>query len=384
MNRLQGTLVLPQGPARGEVSFDETIRAVRVEGDAIRTDRAEPPFVLPGFIDVHVHGGGGGDTMDGVDGVRALAAFHARHGTTTLLPTTITNPFDRILAALRGVREAMDEPGGSGAAARAEPVRADIVGAHLEGPFISPQRLGAQPAHAVPATAERVAAVLETGAVRVVTLAPEIEGAPAAAERFAAAGVRVSVGHTRASYDEVGALAKRVRGAGGVVGFTHLYNAMGGLAGRAPGVVAAALADEEAFAELILDLHHVHAGSALAAWAAKRDRLMLVTDAIRAAGRSDGTTELGGQEVRVSGGAARLSDGTLAGSVLTLDAALRNAVSLGVGIARASHALSAAPASYLGLADRGRIEEGLRADLVVLDASLGVREVWVGGRRSAA
>ena len=164
------------------------------------------------------------------------------------------------------------------------------------------------------------------------------------------------------------------------MGFTHLYNAMGGLAGRAPGIVGAALADREAWAELILDLHHVHPGAARAAWAAKGDLLILVTDAIRAAGRGDGETELGGQKVTVAGGAARLADGTLAGSVLTMDVALRNAVSIGVGLPRASHAASAAPAAYLGLEDRGQIEAGLRADLVVLGPELGVREVFVEGR----
>ena len=359
--------------------------------------------------------------MDGPDGVRTMAAFHARHGTTTIFPTTMTNPFDRVLAALRGIREVMDEglPGASGpgaarvdgAADRADgggarrggsadrnvdrrdssgapqraladepPVRADVLGAHLEGPFISPNRLGAQPPFAVPATSDRVDAVLETGAVRLTTVAPETDGVLEAAERFARQGIRVSVGHTRATYEQVGELLERVRSAGGAAGFTHLYNAMGGLEGRAPGILGAALANDMAWGELILDLHHVYPGSARAAWAAKGEKLLLVTDAVRATGLSEGETELGGQRVTVSGGAARLDDGTLAGSVLTLDAALRNAVAIGMSLDRASWALSGAPAAYLGLPDRGRLEEGLRADVVLLDADLRVDAVYVGGR----
>lgn len=395
MNRLRGTLVLPDRLVPGEVVFDTRIRQVLPSGPAVAFHDAEPPFILPGFIDAHVHGGGGGDAMDGVEGVRAMAAFHARHGTTTMLPTTMTNPFEKMLDSLRGVREARDAtvstatststsrastredtPAGSQSGAQ---VLADIPGAHLEGPFISPDRLGAQPAFAVLPTEERMDAVLATGVVRLVTIAPEIEGAFEAAERFAAAGVRVSIGHTVATYEQVAEFSARVRDAGGTLGFTHLYNAMPGLGSRAPGVVGAALSDSEAWSELILDLHHVHAASARAAWFAKGEKLLLVTDAIRSAGESEGESELGGLKVYVSGGGARLADGTLAGSVLTLDVALRNAVSIGMPLPRASHALSAAPAAYLGLEDRGRIAIGLRADLVVVDADLAVTGVWVEG-----
>jgi N-acetylglucosamine-6-phosphate deacetylase len=159
---------------------------------------------------------------------------------------------------------------------------------------------------------------------------------------------------------------------------------MTALGSRAPGTVGAALADEDAFAELILDLHHVHAASFRAAAAAKSGRLHLITDAIRACGMPEGETELGGQRVLVRGGAARLPGGSLAGSVLTLDVALRNALEAGAPLPRASRMASGAAADYLGLHDRGRLAEGLRADVVVLDGGLRVREVWTGGRRAAA
>ena len=363
MPQLSGILVTSQGLLPGTLTFGRFI-------EGLEPHAAQGPYILPGFIDTHVHGGGGHDAMDGAEGVAGLAHFHLRHGTTTLCPTTITNPWERVVAALAGVREVMG--------AR-EPSLPSIPGAHLEGPFLNPDKLGAQPPYALEPTPERIDELLATCAIKLVTLAPEVKGAPEAAERFARAGVRVSVGHTLATYAQVAEVAERVRAVSGTLGFTHLYNAMSPLASREPGVVGAALADCESFAELILDLHHVHAGSFLAALRAKPERLHLVTDAIRACGLGEGESELGGQRVVVQGGAARLDDGTLAGSVLTLDKALRNALELGVSLLQASRLLSTTSARYLGLNDRGALEVGLRADLVVLSESFEVLEVFVAG-----
>lgn len=364
---LRGQLVLPGGVVSGEVSFGPMLEAV--------TPNPKAPadvFILPGFVDTHVHGGGGGDTMDGPAGIRTLARLHARHGTTTLLPTTITHPWDRVLAALAGVREVMDAGGVQGGA--------DIAGAHLEGPFISPGRLGAQPPNTVLPTPDRVAEVLATGVVRAVTLAPELPGATAAALAFAQAGVRVGIGHTRADAETVTALLGAVHAAGGRSCATHLFNAMGGIEGRDPGPPGALLADPHAYQEVILDLIHVHPTSFRLARAAAPGRVVLVTDAMRAAGLDDGPSELGGQPVTVQDGRATLANGSLAGSVLTLDAALRNAVQSGVPLPEASRMLSAAPAASLGLSDRGRLEAGLRADLTVLDRDLNVLQVYVAGQ----
>ncbi|MBX3140638.1 MAG: N-acetylglucosamine-6-phosphate deacetylase [Trueperaceae bacterium] len=375
MRTIRGTVVLPEGAFEASVTFGERITALAIDREAsTAVGSATAPLILPGFIDTHVHGGGGADTMDGAAGVAALAAFHARHGVTTLLPTTITNPWTDVVAALRGVAEVMAEQAAAGGAGAAS-----VVGAHLEGPFINPHRLGAQPPHAVEPTPELVEEAVGTGVVRVVTMAPELEHARSAARTFAARGARVSFGHTNATAAQVGAVAEAVRAAGGTVGFTHLFNAMTQLGSREPGAVGAALADPEAFAELILDLHHVHATTFMAAHAAKPDRLHLITDAIRACGLPEGVSELGGQRVIVRAGAARLEDGTLAGSVLTLDQALRNAVGSGMSVAVASRALSAVPAAYLGLTDRGAIAVGARADLVIMGADLRLLEVIVAG-----
>ncbi|CAA9588186.1 MAG: N-acetylglucosamine-6-phosphate deacetylase [uncultured Truepera sp.] len=364
--RLAGRLVLPQGVVAGWLEFSETIVGLTADPGV------SGPIILPGFIDTHLHGGGGGDTMDGAGGVRALARFHLSHGTTTLYPTTMTNPWDAILAALDGVREVQ---------AAADPTLPDIPGVHLEGPFISPQRLGAQPPHTLEPTPAQVDALLACDVIRLVTLAPEMPGVGEAARRFAEAGVRVSVGHTRADAETVATFAQSVREAGGTLGFTHLYNAMGGMAGREPGVVGAALADRDAYSELILDLHHVYPASFLAATHAKPDTLHLITDSVRANGLGDGETELGGQRVFVKDGAATLTDGTIAGSTLTLDRALRNALALGVDLAQASRMLSATPAQYMGLGDRGELSRGKRADIVVLNDDLQVQTVYVAGRK---
>lgn len=379
MLELEGWIARPHGVQRGRLVLEGgRIDRLDVGGRVVPEPDDDAPRLLPGFVDVHVHGGGGGDAMDGAEGVRTAARHHLAHGTTTLLPTTITHPWSDVLAALDGIAEVRDE-----AAGEPHPPLPDVPGAHLEGPFVSPGRLGAQPPHALAPEVELVREVVEKDVVRVVTLAPELEGAERAAGIFAAHGVRVSFGHTRADAATVARLAAVVREEGGTVGFTHLFNAMGGLEGRAPAVVGACFADPDAYAELILDGHHVDPVSFLAARAAKPGRLLLITDAIRASGRAEGPSELGGQPVEVRDGAVRLADGTLAGSVLTLDVALRNAVAAGVPLSEAAKLTAGVPAAYLGLADRGRLEAGLRADVVELDAELGIRRVVAHGREVA-
>jgi len=327
-------------------------------------------YIVPGFIDVHVHGGGGADTMDGEAGVRQMARFHARHGTTALLPTTITNPWPRILEALHAVRAVRDAP------QRGEAV---VLGAHLEGPFVHPDKLGAQPPFARLPEPELLTELLALEVIAVVTMAPDRPSALEAARTLARAGVRVSLGHTLATAQEAGELIEAALEVGGTVGGTHLYNAMSGLSGREPGVVGALLSRAQTYVEVILDGHHVHRDSFLTALNAKPERLLLITDAMRAAGMPDGDYDLGGQVATVKDGQARLSGGSLAGSVLTLDMALKNAVAAGVPLHQAVALLSLHLAQYLGLEDRGDLRPGLRADVVVLEPNLSVAQVYVGG-----
>jgi N-acetylglucosamine-6-phosphate deacetylase len=323
--------------------------------------------VLPGFIDVHVHGGAGHDTMDGEDGVLGLARFHARKGTTALCPTTVTSEVSSLERALGGVARAAARP--------PEGVSARVLGAHLEGPFISEARLGAQPRHARRPDRALLERLLAAGPVSLVTLAPELEGALELVAHLRERDIRASLGHSDAGLE-----AARAAYASGARGATHLFNAMSGVHHRSPGLAVAALETEGAFLELILDGHHVHPALLDLTLRAARGRVVLVTDAIRAAGLGDGETDLGGQRVTVREGRATLASGTLAGSVLTLDRALANAVTAGLALERAAELLSRNPADYLGRPDLGRFAPGARGDAVVLSDDLVLARVLVGGR----
>jgi N-acetylglucosamine-6-phosphate deacetylase len=355
--QLDGRIVTTAGVTRGTVVFDRVVRDVR-EGPG--SDR----WIVPGFVDLHLHGGGGGDAMAGADGLRRAARFHLTRGTTSMLPTTLTAPFDDLERALVGIREVIEKPGAD---------EARVLGCHLEGPWINPSKRGAQPAHARPPEAWEVERLLEIAPVRVVTVAPEIEGVPELIAELAGRGIRVQVGHSLAGAREtLSALAA------GAAGFTHLFNAMSGMEHRSPGVVAAALAEAE-WAEVIVDGMHV---DAVALRAAQRaiPGLYAVSDAIAPTGLGDGEFDLGGQPIEVMDGVARMADGTLAGSVGTLDEALRRLVAAGDELPLAVRRVATLPADYLGRDELGRIEPGAVADLVVLDDGLRVCSVWLDGR----
>lgn len=365
---LRGRILGADGWVRGELAFDRRVRAIRAEPAAAAADD-DVPLILPGFVDLHVHGGCGADVMEGGDAARRVAQAHARHGTTALLGTTMTAPESDIERALHGLASAIGE--------RA-PGTARVLGVHLEGPYISMERLGAQPPLAIEATLAQVRRLHAIAPIRVLTLAPEIGRHTALVPELAAMGIRVQLGHSAGDYAH-GLAALRA----GAAGFTHLFNGMTGIDHRAPGIAAAALAHAE-YAELIPDLQHVHPGAIRVALRAI-PRLYCVTDATSATGMPDGEYALGAQRVRKCLGCVRLADGSsLAGSVLTMDQALRNLVSLGLELRDASDRVSRYPADYLGLADRGRLQPGAWADVVVLDADLRVRRVFVEGEEVAA
>ncbi|WP_336944771.1 N-acetylglucosamine-6-phosphate deacetylase [Asaia sp. HN010] len=366
---LTGQIVLADRLLPGTVHFDSHIREIEA-GETSQQD-----YILPGFIDGHVHGGDGADTMDGAEAIRHLAHYHMRHGTTTILPTTITRPWEDVVVALKAVAKVMNAPDAEGPR---------VHGAHLEGPFVSPHKLGAQPPFAIAPSPERIAEVLALNCVRVVTLAPELDHADTAIASLAEAGVRISIGHTIADYETTMETIATICTCGGIPGGTHLFNAMAPIEGRKPGPVTALMCHDASFAEMIFDTHHVHPASFRLASRLMRNRLLFVTDAMRGAGQPDGPSTLGGQDVLIEGGVVRLPNGSLAGSVLSLDQALRNAVAHGASLIEASRLVSGNAAAYLGLTDRGAIETGRLADMVVLDHTLAVKEVWVGGRKTFA
>src|SRR5688500_18200877 len=344
---------LGPGEAPGGVRAEVTALGTVVDGRGC--------VLLPGFIDVHVHGGDGADAMDAdPDGLRRMARFHARHGVTALLPTT----WSAAPAALEAAVGAIAETAG--------PVEdgATILGAHLEGPWLNPARAGAQdPAGIRPPDAAEARRLLDLrpGTVRLVALAPEMPGADEVIGECRERGVVVAAGHTEADWGEMVAAV-----AAGVRHVTHTFNAMAGLGHREPGTAGAALALPELRCELIADGHHVHAGAmAVLARAKGPGGVVLISDAIRAAGLPDGEVDLGGRAAQHCCGAVRLPDGRLAGSVLTLDVAVANfaaATGWGWGWAELARAAAGNAADALGLPSKGRLAPGLDADLVLLAA----------------
>lgn len=320
-------------------------------------------IAAPGFVDLQANGFMGVDFIraDGAGYARAAAAMLGT-GTTACQPTFITAPEDELLAALAALPR--------GAVAGLE-----VIGAHVEGPFLSPARMGVHPpAHRRdpdPALLERI---LAAGPVRQLTLAPELPGAGVLVDRLVAAGVTVSAGHTDATAAEAHAGFDR-----GIATVTHLFNAMRPPASRDPGVVFAALARRDVRIQLIADGHHVAREAMQVAWAAARGRLALVTDAVAATGMGDGTFALAGATVRSAGGVIRGPEGQLAGSTLTMDAAVRRLHALGAPLAEALAAASAVPAAIARRSDLGVLAPGARADVVVLDDRLEVARVLTAG-----
>ncbi|MCR9273700.1 MULTISPECIES: N-acetylglucosamine-6-phosphate deacetylase [Mameliella] len=359
METLRGSVLTESGWIAGELGFAH--RVDRIEGQP--TETPEPPFVLPGFVDLHVHGGGGADMMAGVEAIRTAAQLHARHGTTAMLATSVTAPFAEIESFLGAVGSAMaaDWPG----AAR-------VLGAHLEGPFLNPDKLGAQPDFAVAADVDALRRWLTLAPVRVMTLAPEMDPDDQVIAAAQAAGVRVQLGHSLCDYARAAACLQ----AG--CGVTHLFNAMSPAAHRGNGLAGAALAHAD-YAEIIPDLLHVEPGAILAARRAIPG-LYGVTDATAGAGMPDGMFRLGAQHVHKAEGAMRLADGTLAGSALTMDQALRNLVGIGLPLAEAAARLATLPADWIGHTDIGRIRVGAAADLLVLDGALDLTRVYICGQ----
>jgi N-acetylglucosamine-6-phosphate deacetylase len=362
---------VPLGPACVAVS-DGTIAGVAA-GDTyggVRPDVDLPSGVLvPGLVDIQING------CFGVDFVAADPAGWAQvarrlpeTGVTSFLPTFITAPVSELVAALRRTAALPADLGG-----------ATVLGVHVEGPFLAADRRGAHdPALLRDPAPEAIEALIDAapGLLKMHTLAPERTGGMAAVRRLVEAGVLVSIGHS----DATAAQAEEAADAGATL-VTHLFNAMRPLHHREPGLIGQALTDPRLTAGLIADLHHVAAPVCLLAFAAAPGRIVLVTDAVAAAGMPPGEYDLGGQQVSVDPlGLPRRADGTIAGSGLRLDAAIANVVAAGVDLRAAVDAATRLPADVMGRPDLGRIATGACADLVWLGDDLTARATWLGGR----
>lgn len=365
-----GEVFTGTGFARGTIGVHEgRISALDLVQECVGEPRGDVPVIAPGFIDCHVHGTRGYDVMDGSqEAFRALAESLPEWGTTAYVATTLTESRERLLEALQA--------GAEWSRRNPHPRQSTLLGVHLEGPYIAPERAGAQPPqHIRLPDREEISAFVSTGLVRLVTMAPEIPGALSAIRLWREGGVRVNLGHTAATFDQA---AEGFRA--GADGITHAYNAMPPLLHRVPGVLGQAFQTPGVFWELICDGIHVHPAVVQATMAMVGERVLWVTDATAATGLGDGLHRLGQQEIIVKGGAVRLPTGPLAGSILTQAQALRNARQWGISWVAALNALAATPARRLGLAGRGTLAVGGRADWVVLDPSSGeILETVIGG-----
>lgn len=370
--------------ARVLTPFAELEESVLVDdGQIVRLGGEPPPdalrlnlegnWLIPGLIDLHVHGGSGAQFTSGsIDECLEAARFHAQHGTTALLATMISAPRDQLLEAVNAVAQAaIQETEGS-----------SLLGCHLEGPFLNPERCGAMnPAFMRPPDQHELRSLIDVGGgwVRMVAVAPELVGALELVSFASQQGIIPALGHSESTYEQANAAIDA-----GARHAVHLFNAMRPFRHREPGIVGAVLARPEVTCELIADGYHVHP-VALRLGSALKGAMgtVLVTDAVEAAGMPDGTYRLGETEIRVSEGRAMLAGrDSLAGSTLTMAAAVRGAVDLiGLPLSDAVAMATATPARVLGLDDQiGRITAGCRADLVILDDQLNVLATIRGGR----
>lgn len=329
-------------------------------------------IVAPGFIDIHIHGGKGSDVMDAsYEAINKLAKFEASHGTTAFLATTISAAHNDLLNAAKTVKVTM-EKGTDGA---------EVLGIHLEGPYINPKKCGGQDSKYIrPPSVNEFREILKASnyAVRLVTLAPEVEGAKKLIVELRNFGITASIGHSNATYSEVVDAIKH-----GISHAAHTFNRMRGFDHREPGVVGAVLIHDELTAELICDYVHVHpAAMKLLTKVKDSSGVVLVTDAIRAAGMPDGKYKLGKRNVIVKNGVSRLESGGLAGSTLMMDKAVRNMVNLvGASLQEAVMRATINPAKVVGVDNRkGSLEQGMDADFVILDRDLNVCSTIVRGK----
>ncbi len=348
--------------------FTEIVSPEVREPDAVNLDGAK---VIPGLVDIHTHGNSGADFSDGdADGLKRMAAFLAANGITSFCPTSMTLPYETLTAAFAtAVSLHDDRPCGC----------ARIAGIHMEGPFFSEKKKGAQNGAYLRKPDFEAFQTLQEGCgglIAIVDVAPELEGAAEFA-RKAKELCTVSVAHTDADYEQTCAVYEA-----GATHLTHLYNAMPSIHHRKPGVIGAASENERVFAELICDGLHVHPSSVRMAFKLFPGRICLISDALRCCGMPDGEYELGGQQVFLREGVARLADGTIAGAASTLYQDLLNAVAFGIPEEDAIRAATVNPAHEIGKENEiGSIAPGRQADFLVCDQNLRLREVYISGEK---
>ncbi|MBR4641302.1 MAG: N-acetylglucosamine-6-phosphate deacetylase [Selenomonadaceae bacterium] len=369
---INGRLILPNAGGNfkifaGALNFDEKIFSIGEAIDGAEVIDAENNFVAPGFINIHIHGANGFDTMDDdLDALKKFAEFLPSTGVTSFLPTTMTMPLEKIYRALKRIRDGKNFSHG-----------AKILGAHVEGPFIGKKFKGAQAEENIlPADFELIKNFVDV--IKIITVAPEECGLDFI-DRCREENIIVSIGHSAATYEIATAAIER-----GANHITHLFNAQSAFHHRKPGVVGAAL-DSNAIVEVIADNVHVHpVAQRLVAKVKPRSEIILITDSFRACGLGEGLSELGGQKVFVKGNVATLEDGTIAGSVAKMNEVLKNfCANTKLDVASCVELVTKNPAVELKIFDKlGSLEVGKAADIVLFDDEFNIKKIFIDGKES--
>lgn len=358
MESISGKIIINDKIISGNLLFNNKVIEI-IDDKTLKNEN----FILPGFIDLHCHGGNGFDTMEGLESIVELSKYHLENGTTTFFPTTVTASYNDTFKALKGLNDYINR----------NKFQINIEGIHLEGPFINPKKLGAQPPFTQIPNLDFIKNLLKQAPIKIMTLAPEIDGGLDLIERLIELDIKPQIGHTLASTDICNLSINK-----GVESFTHLYNAMSGFDHREPGAVASAFANLN-YSEIICDLIHVHPYMIKLAYKNIKD-LYVITDCISASGMKDGEYNLGINRVFKKGNIVKLNNKTLGGSVLTMQQAFKNLLKIGFSIIEAVQMTSTNAAKYLNRKDIGNLNVGSYANILVLDKNFNILKVFLNGK----
>ncbi len=356
-HKITGKIINHDSSFIGDLYFNENITDIKKNNSNDFEN-----FILPGFIDLHCHGGNGFDVMDGSLSIIEMSKYHLQHGTTSIMPTTWTNSLENTISALKGFNEIKND-------------HANILGIHLEGPFINPNKLGAQPNLTEKPSLDFIKKILEISHVKIITLAPEIDGMHKFINDLVDLNIKVQFGHTLADFSCCEKIMKDHE-----VGFTHLYNAMSGNDHRSPGVLSAALSKGK-YAEIICDNIHV---SKEAIKIAKKciPGLYAITDSINASGLNDGEYIFAKNNIKKENNSVKIkSDGTLAGSIITMDQTFKNLISMDFSLEEAVALTSYNASKYLNLDSVGIIKKNFLSNFLILDKEFNLKEVYLRGKK---
>ena len=356
-NKVSGKIINHNSTYIGDVFFSEKINELKIKDSDDYNN-----IIIPGFIDLHCHGGNGFDVMEGSKSIIEMSKYHLRHGTTSIMPTTWTNNLENTISALKGFNEIKND-------------NQNILGIHLEGPFINPNKLGAQPNLTEKPSTDFIKKILEISDVKIITLAPEIDGMQEFINDLVNLNIKVQFGHTLADFSCCDKIMKDCD-----VGFTHLYNAMSGNDHRSPGVLSAALSKGK-YAEIICDNIHV---SKEAIKIAKKciPGLYAITDSINASGLNDGEYIFAKNNIKKENDSVKIkSDGTLAGSIVTMDQTFKNLISMDFSLEEAVALTSYNASKYLNLNNVGIIQKNYLSNFLILDKELNNKEVYLRGKK---